>query len=199
MAFSNRLAKPLSAFISAAVISATALPTTSAFGHDRYNHTIHYGNGKVLNKKKHRNFHKRFGRGYAGTDAYYYHREAKRAENRKARRLAQKRNAHKKNHKHHKRDKGDLIAAGIIGLAVGAIIAGNASKQNTSKGYRYDDPYRDVPNGGYKYDGYKPLSEYDNGYNGCWYQWCQNNYRSFDAQRGTFRGYDGKDHFCVVK
>jgi len=32
-----------------------------------------------------------------------------------------------------------------------------------------------------------------------WAQWCDNKYRSFNANTGTFRGYDGRDHFCVVK
>ncbi|MEO1745817.1 MAG: BA14K family protein, partial [Pseudomonadota bacterium] len=32
-----------------------------------------------------------------------------------------------------------------------------------------------------------------------WYRWCDNRYRSFNAETGTFRGYDGRDHFCVPK
>ncbi len=32
-----------------------------------------------------------------------------------------------------------------------------------------------------------------------WADWCDNKYRSFNPSTGTFRGYDGRDHFCVVK
>ena len=32
-----------------------------------------------------------------------------------------------------------------------------------------------------------------------WQSWCASNYRSFNPRTGTFRGYDGRDHFCVVK
>ena len=148
-------------------------------------------------------------------------------------------------HKHHKRHKrrnndGDLIAAGIIGLAIGAIIAGSANDRRhradtyyydrpvppQPTGYGYEDPYYD----GYQNDGYstgsvqrQPLSDYSNdGYsqpyqdNGPrvvtyeetvslepwsqgWYQYCNQKFRSFNPKTGTYRGYDGLDHFCVPK
>jgi len=31
-----------------------------------------------------------------------------------------------------------------------------------------------------------------------WYRYCDKKYRSFNASTGTYRGYDGRDHFCVV-
>jgi len=146
-------------------------------------------------------------------------------------------------HKQKKRNNnGDLIAAGIIGLAIGAIIA-NSNEGRVRRvesydrypapvpprptTYGYDDPYYD--NG---YDsGYverQPLSDYsgynqdysnqDRGYSGNaprvitykdtvslepwsrgWYEYCGQKYRSFNPQKGTFRGYDGQDHFCVPK
>ncbi|MEM1375899.1 MAG: BA14K family protein [Pseudomonadota bacterium] len=32
-----------------------------------------------------------------------------------------------------------------------------------------------------------------------WRAWCEQRYRSFNANTGTYRGYDGYDHFCVPK
>ena len=32
-----------------------------------------------------------------------------------------------------------------------------------------------------------------------WEEWCTNRYRSFNINTGTYRGYDGLDHFCVPK
>lgn len=124
--------------------------------------------------------------------------------------------------KHKRNNKGDLIAAGIIGLAIGAIIAGESAKRNRRSadypysgpyGDRYDDPYVDP-----HYDGSVTLEEYNRRgrasepqvitfndpaslepWTPGWHEWCSQNYRSFNPQRGTFRGYDGLDHFCVPK
>ncbi|MEM7289260.1 MAG: BA14K family protein [Pseudomonadota bacterium] len=139
---------------------------------------------------------------------------------------------------------GELIAAGVIGLAVGAIIASQARKSRAQpthqRQYVYDpQPYS---NSQYLYedelyDGYSepvyrdtrrvPLDSYNNGrspnsgrgrvssdipqvitfndpgdlqpWTPGWREWCQNRYRSFNPSTGTFRGYDGLDHFCVPK
>ncbi|MEZ5872216.1 MAG: BA14K family protein [Nitratireductor sp.] len=32
-----------------------------------------------------------------------------------------------------------------------------------------------------------------------WENWCSAKYRTFDASTGTYNGYDGKRHFCVVQ
>ena len=37
--------------------------------------------------------------------------------------------------------------------------------------------------------GYEPWSR-------GWYQYCSDRYRSFNPNTGTYRGYDGRDHFC---
>lgn len=29
-----------------------------------------------------------------------------------------------------------------------------------------------------------------------WFGWCVKRYRSFNPETGTYRGYDGADHFC---
>ena len=153
--------------------------------------------------------------------------------------------AHKHAHKHHKRHKrrnndGDLIAAGIIGLAIGAIIASSANdrrrRADTYNGYDHYPVPPDSTSYGYQepyYDGYdgdvyggvrrQPLSDYngggysqphtDNGprvvtyeetvslepWSPGWYRYCTQKFRSFDPQKGTYRGFDGLDHFCVAR
>jgi hypothetical protein len=32
-----------------------------------------------------------------------------------------------------------------------------------------------------------------------WYDYCRSTFRSFDPNKGTYLGFDGKHHFCVVK
>jgi hypothetical protein len=106
---------------------------------------------------------------------------------------------------------GDLVVAGILGLAAGAIVAG-ALAQPEPRGpvYRvpaydpYDDPdyyepaprrYEYAPEGagygtGYAYDGgLEPWSP-------SWFRYCEDRYRTFDPSTGTFTGYDGEQHFC---
>ncbi|MEJ8572155.1 BA14K family protein [Microbaculum marinum] len=71
-------------------------------------------------------------------------------------------------------DNGAAVAAGIAGLAVGAMIGSAASapapvyRQSTSM---------------------QPWSP-------AWYQYCESKYRSFDRNSGTYLGYDGQRHFC---
>lgn len=125
-----------------------------------------------------------------------------------------------------KSSKGDLIAAGVIGLALGAIIA---SEAKNNKRPQYNSYNRPAPQPSYQYDNYGqpyvgqrvPLNQYGYPvsqaptpynqpnvitYQGSaslepwtpgWREWCSNRYRSFNGQTGTFRGYDGLDHFCV--
>ncbi len=90
-----------------------------------------------------------------------------------------------KHHKRHKRrnNDGDLIAAGIIGLAIGAIIAGSANDRNhradayyndynnypvppEATSYGYQEPYYDDYQGNDYNNGTvqrQPLSDYSNG------------------------------------
>jgi hypothetical protein len=105
---------------------------------------------------------------------------------------------------------GDLVAAGILGLAVGALAVGAANASQPE--YRvYDDYPRDrryYPVRREYVRDYPVRREYvrvDEGYAGAfepwspeWYRYCEDRYRSFDARTGTFRGYDGRDHFCVA-
>lgn len=72
------------------------------------------------------------------------------------------------------------VAAGIAGLATGAIIGGLLSQ-----GGSYGAPVTSAPPAG----GYAPFSA---GY----VSYCSSKFRSFDARTGTFLGYDGRRHFC---
>ena len=106
-------------------------------------------------------------------------------------------------------DSGDLVAAGVLGLAVGALAAGVASA--TRPGYYYDrvpvygrpvyrEPvyrerlYREGPvRGTYARTyatGLEPWSPE-------WYDYCESRYRSFNPRTGTFTGYDGVRRFCA--
>jgi len=97
----------------------------------------------------------------------------------------------------------DAVAAGIAGLAIGAIVGGLASQP--SRVY-IDPPYRPA------YPTYRPYPVYETpryryarpAYTGglepwspSWYRACSQRYRSFDPSSGTFMGYDGRRHFCT--
>ncbi|KXF76743.1 hypothetical protein ATN84_11965 [Paramesorhizobium deserti] len=100
----------------------------------------------------------------------------------------------------HRNDHRDAWAAGAVGLAAGALI-GSALSQP-----RYVEPgpviYQPAPPAYYppaprrvvtyqRYGGYEPWSRE-------WYRYCSDRYRSFNPQTGTYRGYDGADHFCTA-
>lgn len=92
------------------------------------------------------------------------------------------------------------LILGIVGLAAGAAIANSVhNKQKVTRTYnaqrRYSTPSQ-FPNA--------PARTYTTNtsvapWTQSWYQYCQNRYRSFNPTTGTYRGYDGKDHFCVVR
>lgn len=135
-----------------------------------------------------------------------------------------------RHHRYKRSSKGDKIAAGIIGFAIGAIIASEASKRHRQPVYQpsynkprpiyreriYDDRNYVEPNYDTRVER-RPIDNYDTDqprvitYNDevattsyepwsqGWANYCKNKYRSFNASTGTFRGYDGKNHFCVVK
>lgn len=86
-------------------------------------------------------------------------------------------------------DNNDALILGIIGLGAGAIIGGAiANSHNPRVIYRQPSAGTRVISGG----SYEPWSQ-------SWYRYCSNKYRSFNASTGTYRGYDGRDHFCVVR
>jgi hypothetical protein len=172
----------------------SALPVSTASAHPR-NYAHNHGGHKVI---KHHKKHK----------VVRHHRKYK-----------------------HRNNGGDALAAGILGFAIGAIIADHATRPRTvyvqpetvyvAPQPVYREPYvqRRPLNDPYATPRYSDRSydddRYDDGprviryedevsttyepWTPQWARWCDNNYRSFNINTGTFRGYDGKDHFCVVK
>lgn len=108
-------------------------------------------------------------------------------------------------YRHHNNN--DALAAGILGLAAGAIIVGALSDR--SPRVIYEEPrrvyrprhvtvhdYPDAPRRVYQ----DQVISYDDGvepWTREWFRYCSNRYQSFNAETGTFRGYDGRDHFCA--
>jgi hypothetical protein len=98
-------------------------------------------------------------------------------------------------HRHHHRS-GDAVAAGVLGLAAGALIGGALA----NSGPVYADGYYAEPR---RYVRVRPRVIYRNDYalepwTREWVRYCSNRYRSFDARSGTFVGYDGQEHFCTA-
>lgn len=92
-----------------------------------------------------------------------------------------------RDHRRHN-DNSDAIALGIIGLGAAAIIGGAIANSNNPRViYRQPSAPRAVSGGRYE-----PWSK-------SWYRYCANKYRSFNASTGTYRGYDGRNHFCVAR
>ncbi|OBZ93355.1 membrane protein [Pararhizobium polonicum] len=101
----------------------------------------------------------------------------------------------------HYRHNNDGLALGALGLATGVIIGGAIANRPRYQERVYVDPepeyyeprpvYRPRPVVVQNYGGLEPWSP-------GWYRYCSQRYRSFDAQSGTFRGYDGRDYFCTA-
>mmetsp|Transcript_8604 Transcript_8604/g.11227 ORF Transcript_8604/g.11227 Transcript_8604/m.11227 type:complete len:151 (-) Transcript_8604:269-721(-) len=113
---------------------------------------------------------------------------------------------HKRHHHKHivKKKNNDAVVWGIIGLAAGAIIANSANNHRKTRVYQQPVPqtrypganhYPPAPGKHYQTRSYVSYEPWSQG----WYNYCSQKYRSFNPKKGTFRGYDGKDHFCVVK
>jgi hypothetical protein len=107
-------------------------------------------------------------------------------------------------HRRHRANTGDVVAAGVLGLAAGALIAGSANRQ-ADVIYRYDEPRYVRPRPVYErpvrvYE--RPRPVYVERYSSFepwtrdWYRYCSDRYRSFDPNTGTFVGYDGVRRFC---
>jgi hypothetical protein len=126
--------------------------------------------------------------------------------------LSQASAEHRRHHRYDRNLDGALIA-GALGLAAGAIILGSANDRRDDR-VIYNEPDYYEPDVDYyptrpgpriitrpQYServivyreqraGYEPWSRE-------WFRYCSNRYRSFNADTGTFRGYDGRDHFCT--
>lgn len=92
----------------------------------------------------------------------------------------------------------NAAAAAILGIAGAAIIGGAlAATPRVQREYYVvpQNPYPPQPAYRPRVTTYQSFEPWTRG----WYEWCDANYRSFNPQKGTFRGYDGLDHFCVPK
>ena len=74
---------------------------------------------------------------------------------------------------------GEYAAAGVIGLAAGALI-GSAIASQPRNVIIYERPV---------YGGLAPWTPE-------WYRYCSARYRSFNPNTGYFVGYDRRHHFC---
>lgn len=102
-------------------------------------------------------------------------------------------------HSYHSHGSGDAVAAGVLGLAAGAIIGGALTSRPDyyEPDYVVRRPYpgparRYYPVGRVAYEGaVEPWTPE-------WYSYCSDRYRTFNARSGTFTGYDGQQHFCAA-
>jgi len=98
----------------------------------------------------------------------------------------------------------NVAGAAILGIIGGALIGSAIANSNNQP--RYVAPRRSYtpnvfPPAPRVYQQRRAVT-----YNGSlqpwsrgWYQYCDAKYRSFNPQKGTYRGYDGLDHFCVAR
>jgi len=110
-------------------------------------------------------------------------------------------NHHRKHRRHKNNDNlGAAVAAGVIGLAAGAILLGATSRPSYAGPppveYYPQAPYPQAPYPQAPYPGrvhgpvgYQPWSP-------AWYQYCSSKYRSFNPSSGTFTTYSGVQKFC---
>lgn len=93
------------------------------------------------------------------------------------------------------------VVAGILGVA---IIADALSKTHAAPAptvvpqptYRGYSAYPAAPQSGPKVVYHaQSLEPWTPG----WHAWCDERYKTFNHDTGTYRGYDGFDHFCVPK
>jgi len=94
---------------------------------------------------------------------------------------------------------GRAVAAGVLGFAAGAIIAGSAARRHG--GYYHDDYYRAPPprrvyRQRHYYSAPRAYSYAPEPWTPEWYDYCYSKYRSFDARSGTYQPYHGPRRFC---
>ncbi|MEM8542239.1 MAG: BA14K family protein [Pseudomonadota bacterium] len=108
-------------------------------------------------------------------------------------------------YRHGSNHNSNVAGAAVLGIIGGALIGSAIANSNNQPRYvaprqtynpnRYPQAprpsyqkHRVVTHGG-------SLEPWSRG----WYQYCDAKYRSFNPQKGTYRGYDGLDHFCVAR
>jgi hypothetical protein len=103
---------------------------------------------------------------------------------------------------------GEAIGAGIIGLALGAIVVGILSDKQAGNASSDGNPYR-RPRPSPDRDFFPaPPAKYAAraGYNAApepwtrgWYRYCETRYRSFNPAEGTYTTFGGEKKFCIAE
>lgn len=95
---------------------------------------------------------------------------------------------------------GAALAVGALGIIAGAVIVDSLNKQKTVR------VAPDYPRAPRRRTGEPRVITYDDiaagsvqPWSPAWFDYCENRYRSFNPDTGTYRGYDGKDHFCQAR
>jgi len=98
-----------------------------------------------------------------------------------------------------KHTSGDALALGLVGAAAGFVI-GNVIAGDNAPRVVVKSPPRDWRTPAYNHrvrpGTYAPRTLTP--WTPEWYTQCRNTYRSFNPIKGTYRGYDGRDHFCSI-
>lgn len=95
-----------------------------------------------------------------------------------------------------------VVAAGILGVAIGALAAGALAEPEPIYRPVYDETPRDpMP----RPRPTRPYAAQPIYYGAAlepwspeWFRYCEDKYQTFDPGTGTFVGYDGQEHFCVA-
>ena len=99
----------------------------------------------------------------------------------------------------HKRSSDDALALGLIGATAGFIV-GSAIAGDSAPKVVVKHPPRDWRTPAYGHrslaGSYAPRTLAP--WTPEWYARCRETYRSFNPVKGTYRGYDGRDHFCSI-
>jgi hypothetical protein len=80
----------------------------------------------------------------------------------------------------------NAVGAGLLGFGVGAIVGSALTPQTVVVA---PPPPPPAP-------AYAPVAYGPPAWTPDWYTYCYSRYRTFNAQTGTFIGYDGYQHFC---
>ncbi|MET3559691.1 hypothetical protein ABID39_000368 [Bartonella japonica] len=98
-------------------------------------------------------------------------------------------------HRETRNNSGDTLAAGILGLAAAAILVNVFKKREQPQVVYQQIPKDQVI---YEVQSTTTYQQLQKPWTHGWLQYCKKRYRSFNPQTGTFRGYDGLDHFCYA-
>jgi hypothetical protein len=103
---------------------------------------------------------------------------------------------------HDRNRNGEAIGLGLLGLATGVIIGSAIANDRRVPDYgfepappvRYYPPRPQIIYVPERVRTFAPARPWTR----AWYYYCTNHYRSFDPNRGTYIGYDGREHFCTA-